>query len=136
MANPLKEAIKAEKKMVEERSRKAEATPGPWFAEPEEASEHRGIAICAADAIVATILPEEDEPQLDETDWANANLIAAAPTMRGKLVDTVAWLDREINSWQTIDTPLPTRATMALLGRLTELRDDLAETLRKIDGGN
>jgi hypothetical protein len=63
----------------------AKHTPGPWFVEPEEASEHRGIAICAADATVATILPEEDGPALDETDWANARLIAAAPDLLAAL---------------------------------------------------
>jgi len=37
-------------------------TPGPWFAEPEEASDGRGIAIVAPGAgwIVATITPDED----------------------------------------------------------------------------
>jgi|WetSurMetagenome_2_1015567.scaffolds.fasta_scaffold89234_2 hypothetical protein len=109
-------------------------TPGPWWVEPEEASAHRGLAICAADAVVATITPDENGPfPLDEIDRANARLIAVAPTMHKKLTDTVAWLDREINSWETIDTPLPTRATADLIERLTELRDDLAETLRKIE---
>jgi hypothetical protein len=85
---------------------KSTYTPGPWHAEA------------------------EDGPGLDEIDGANANLIAAAPTMHKKLTDTVAWLDREIETWKTIDTPLPTRATASLIERLTELRDDLAETLR------
>ena len=57
-------------------------TCGPWIAEPEEASDHRGIAICAPANgwIVATITPEEDQ-QADEIDWANARLIAAAPDL-------------------------------------------------------
>jgi hypothetical protein len=56
-------------------------TPGPWTAEPEEASEGRGIAICGKDAIVATILPAEGGPGLDDTDRANAALIAQAPAL-------------------------------------------------------
>ncbi|MBM4286471.1 MAG: hypothetical protein FJ128_14685 [Deltaproteobacteria bacterium] len=61
-------------------------TPGPWVAEPEEASEHRGIAICAPANgwIVATITPEDDR-QADEIDWANARLIAAAPDLLAAL---------------------------------------------------
>ena len=45
-----------------------------------------------------------------------------------KLTDTVAWLDREIKAWQTAshDEGEP------MIERLEELRDDLAETLRKI----
>ena len=62
----------------------AKHTPGPWIAEPEEASEHRGIAICAADAILATILPEDDR-EADAEDWANARLIAAAPDLLAAL---------------------------------------------------
>lgn len=105
-------------------------TPGPWIAEPEEASEGRGIAICAADAIVATILPEDG--QADAEDWANANLLAAAPTMRGKLVDTVAWLDREIKGEKNyVKNYMGGRKTFQL-EKMEELRDDLAETLRKI----
>jgi hypothetical protein len=57
-------------------------TPGPWVAEPEEASEHRGIVISAPANgwIVATITPEDDR-QADEIDWANARLIAEAPNL-------------------------------------------------------
>jgi len=57
-------------------------TCGPWIAEMEEASDHRGIAICAPANgwIVATITPEEDR-QADEIDWANARLITAAPDL-------------------------------------------------------
>lgn len=61
-------------------------TPGPWHVEPEEASEHRGLAICAEDAVVATITPDENGPfPLDDTDRANAQLIAAAPDLLAAL---------------------------------------------------
>jgi len=96
---------------------------GPWWAEPEEASEHRGLVICAKDAIVATITPADEIP-LDEIDQANARLIVAAPAMYGKIVDTVSWLDREINNCA---------GRQNLIERLIELRDDLAETLRKME---
>lgn len=54
---------------------KPEHAPLPWVAEPEEATEHRGIAICSpsGDAIVAVIAG--DDRQADEIDWANAHLI-------------------------------------------------------------
>lgn len=60
---------------------------------------------------------------------ANARLIAAAPTMHKKLADTVAWLDREIETWEG----LVTKESAQMLFKLTELRDDLAETLRRIE---
>ena len=69
-------------------------TKGPWHVEPEEASEGRGLAICAEDAIVATITPEDDR-QADAEDWANARLIAAAPDLLAAL--EVAW------RWQNSD---------------------------------
>ena len=110
----------------------AKHTPGPWHVEPEEASEHRGLAICAEDAVVATITPDDSGHfPLDDIDQANAQLIAASPTMHQKLTDTVAWLDREIETWEGVVT----RVSATLIERLTELRDDLAETLRKIGEG-
>lgn len=73
----------------------AKHTPGPWHAEPEEPTEPMlGIAICAADAIVATIHPEESGPPLDETDWANAYAIAAAPDLLAAL-DLYVKLDND-----------------------------------------
>jgi hypothetical protein len=57
-----------------------EHTPGPWFAEPQEAIDRTGIVIVAPGTgrIVATITPA-DRCQADAMDWANARLIAAAP---------------------------------------------------------
>lgn len=68
-------------------------TPGPWIAEPEEASEHRGIAITAPANgwIVATILPD-DGRAADDVDWANAHLIAAAPELLEALKEAVAYI--------------------------------------------
>ena len=69
---------------------KKEHTPGPWFAEPEEASDHRGIAIVAPGNgwIVATITPDDDR-KTDAIDWANARLIAAAPDLLEALVEFI-----------------------------------------------
>jgi len=64
-----------------------------------------------------------------EQDEFNAQLVAAAPAMFRKLKDTVAWLNREIDTWEQVVT----RVSATLIERLTELRDDLAETLRKIE---
>lgn len=61
---------------------KTKHTPGPWIAEPEEASEHRGIAITAPANgwIVATILPD-DGRTADDVDWANAHILASSPQL-------------------------------------------------------
>lgn len=61
-------------------------TPGPWVAEPEQASDGRGIAICAPHNgwIVATITPEDGRPA-DVIDEANAALISAAPDLLAAL---------------------------------------------------
>jgi len=74
-----------------------------------------------------------------------ARLIAASPTMHKKLTDTVAWLDREIEDlgdaqgeWVAVqDTFAPdwVQFYKDAVDRLKELRDDLAETLRKIEEG-
>ena len=48
-----------------------------------------------------------------------------------KLIDTVAWLDREIEDLRGCS---PDYFRAAQIERLEELRDDLAETLRKIEG--
>lgn len=73
-------------------------TPGPWWVEPEEASAHRGLAICAADAVVATITPDENGPfPLDDTDQANARLIAASPG----LLSTLEWTLEQLNTLTT-----------------------------------
>lgn len=59
-------------------------TSTPWVAEPEEASDHRGIAICAPfngdhfpGAIVATITPADDRTA-DARDWSDAAFIIQA----------------------------------------------------------
>jgi hypothetical protein len=77
-------------------------TPGPWVAEPEEASEHRGIAICAPANgwIVATITPEDDR-QADEIDWANARLIAESPNLAGVLEAAHACFNSQHNLLST-----------------------------------
>lgn len=64
---------------------------------------------------------------------ANARLIAAAPTMHQKLTDTVAWLDREIERAR-MDNEVNLEVGFRI-ERLKKLRDDLAETLRKIGEG-
>jgi hypothetical protein len=64
---------------------------------------------------------------------AKKRLEAAASAMYQKLTDTVDWLDREI------ETRTYTAAVLRSapdISHLEELRDDLAETLRKIDGGS
>ena len=55
-------------------------------------------------------------------------------TMHKRLTDTVAWLDREIAAQYAA---LTTENSLKLMPieRLEELRDDLAETLRKIGEG-
>ena len=53
---------------------------------------------------------------------------AAAPIMAKKLADTVDWLDREIESLFWDDASF----IVSMKRELEELRDDLAETLRKI----
>jgi len=60
---------------------------------------------------------------------ANARLIASAPTMLKKLVDTVAWLDLEIEDRLSASAALNMPGDVS---HLEKLRDDLAETLRKI----
>ena len=102
-------------------------TPGPWYRE-EDGFIYGGDsdASCVAD-------PHCSELDIDERE-GNALLIAAAPTMFGKLADTVAWLDREIESIEKTDTY--TQLLGQMHGKLTELRDDLAETLRKITEGS
>ena len=102
----------------------AKHTPGPWIAEPEEASDHRGIAICAADAIVATITPAEGGPGLDEIDRANANLIAAAPTMLAALKEAEFALHAAAEQY-AIDKP---HRSTVLDGRLEIVRKAIAKT--------
>jgi hypothetical protein len=68
----------------------SEHTPGPWHVEPLE-SETDALAICKAhDGAVATIVPWDT---LDETDYANACLIAAAPEL-------LEVLERIANDWE------------------------------------
>lgn len=59
-----------------------------------------------------------------------ATVIAACPTMLKKLADTVAWLDREIEGRED---SLRGILVEVEISSLIELRDDLAETLRKIE---
>lgn len=68
------------------------ATEGPYQAEPEEATEGRGIAICApgSRAIIAVIDPEE---KADEEDWANARLLAGSWELLVKLKSLIADID-------------------------------------------
>ena len=80
-------------------------TPTPWQAEPEEASEGRGIVICSAagDAIVATITPEDDH-QADAVDWANAGLIVQAVNSHADLVAALKAIVARINGvWDDPD---------------------------------
>lgn len=60
----------------------------------------------------------------------NAQLFAAAPTLAQKLQDTVEWLNREIHNWHSAFGP----DNSGLIDRLEELRDDLAETLKRLEG--
>lgn len=62
---------------------------------------------------------------------ANAKLIAAAPTLAQKLEDAVEWLDREIIALRS--SRYGPSKEMAL--KFEDLRDDLAETLRKVKEG-
>ena len=65
------------------------ATQGPYIAEREEATEGRGIAICApnADAVIAVIDPEG---KADEVDWANARLLAGSWDLLVKIKSFIA----------------------------------------------
>jgi len=65
------------------------ATQGPYVAEPEEATEGRGIAICApkADAVIGVIDPEG---KADEVDWANARLLAGSWDLLTKIKSFIA----------------------------------------------
>ena len=75
----------------------AEYVPGPWTASPEEASDRRGIAITSpafGGCVLATITPPEDEGPADETDWANANLIAAAPELYAACREAMALISQ------------------------------------------
>ena len=106
----------------------AKHTPGPWFARkwnnPRLAD---GFVTVITDSRGHGLVEFLQKGQNAKND-ANARLIAASPTMGKKLADTVEWLDREIEA-----EPMTTdHKFVALMDRLQELRDDLAETLRKI----
>jgi hypothetical protein len=117
-------------------------TPGPWTVEPyltpERDDDPMGVYEVqpAADELTELYFkmdPDEDEDfyeKVHDVNQANARLIAASPTMYGKLKDTVAWLDREI---ENLSDCSPGYFIAAQIERLEELRDDLAETLQKIE---
>ena len=96
----------------------AKFSAGPWDMDPEGVifSTEDGTNICAT-------YPQNRK--------ANGPFIASAPIMHQKLTDTVAWLDREIEDGKKH----PYCVSVNDISRLTELRDDLAETLRKIGEG-
>ena len=98
-------------------------TPGPWSYEYGAAYHAEKGRLILADRENDNTLPTERD--------ANLRLCAAAPTIFGKLVDTVAWLDREIEDGKKH----PYCVSVNDINRLEELRDDLQETLRKITGG-
>lgn len=103
-------------------------TPGPWEVNTPGSIRQGGRLL-----LLSYKAPHHDRktPPLAERQ-ANAKIIAAAPTMFGKLADTVAWLDREV---EDIKECSPSKGTPVRAERLEELRDDLAETLRKITEG-
>jgi hypothetical protein len=98
---------------------KPDHTPLPWVAEPEEASEGRGIAICSptGDAIVATITPEDDRPA-DAIDWANARLIIRAANNHENLVAAYAQVEKAsldaLHALNNAGLPCPASLGLAL----------------------
>lgn len=71
----------------------ARHTPGPYHVEPDESNEGHGLAICAKDAVIATITPPDDVALTGE-DRANAALFAAAPALLAALVHARDFVDQ------------------------------------------
>lgn len=117
-------------------------TQGPWevtpFLTPDKDDDPMGVykvqpAFDELTKLYFEMDPKEDEDFYEKVHAVNqaiAYLIGAAPTMHKKLTDTVAWLEREIAD---IKECSPSKGTPLRAERLEELRDDLAETLRKIE---
>lgn len=99
-------------------------SPTPWVAEPEEAIERRGIAICSpsGDAIVAVIAG--DDRRADEIDWANARLIVQAVNSHDDLVAAYAQVDKAfLDALHALnDAGLPCPASLGLaMDRLRQI---------------
>ena len=118
-------------------------TPGPWKIGKQYLGCRDIVAPASGDEEDIVICCTSGSPEVeDDIDRGNAHLIAASPTMYGKLKDTVVWLDREIKnrreSIERLDDEVNQFMNLDIgfqLTRLTKLRNDLAETLRKITEG-
>jgi hypothetical protein len=97
----------------------AKHTAGPWLAQ----TERNCIEIHGYKRIVAVIQGIDDEA------INIARLIAAAPDMAQKLVDTVDFIWREMQ-----ENPNKEDMDGSILDRLLEVQGDLLETLRKVRG--
>jgi len=106
-------------------------TPGPWWVEPEEASDRRGLAICAEDAVIATITPDEGGPfPLDNLDRANARLMAAAPDLLAACEQATAFIWNELN-----ENPDKKDMDGSIMDRLINLQTDILATIAKTKEG-
>ena len=109
--------------------REFKPSPGPWKDNGEDTGMNdSGTILDVIGHVVVTDVYGLGKQEAHD----NAALIAAAPTMYRKLRDTVAWLDREIESREE---SLRGILVEVEISSLEELRDDLAETLRKIEEG-
>jgi hypothetical protein len=110
------------------------ATEGPYQAEPEEATEGRGIAICApkTGAVIAVIDPED---KADGEDWANARLLAASWDLRAKLKSFIADIDAMRLPLQIDEFAGAEFDLFAFFGSFTEYYDDSKNTMVESDAG-
>jgi hypothetical protein len=110
------------------------ATEGPYVAEPEEATEGRGIAICApkTGAIIAVIDPEE---KADEEDWANARLLAGSWDLLARLKSLIADIDAMRLPLQIDELAGAEYDPFAFFGSFTDYYDDRKNTMIDSDVG-
>jgi hypothetical protein len=104
------------------------AAEGPYTAEPEEATEGRGIAICAlgSGAVIAVIDPENEA---DEQDWANARLLVGSWDLLAKLKSLIADIEAMRRPLQIDEFAGAEYDPFAFFGSFIDYYDDSEDTM-------